>query len=329
MALGTATSQFIDATAASIAKFVGQTAVGGVAAAGLAEAATLEAGTVNPQLQNALTNPATLTTFPSDIPSVNGQLFCMLFQFYRYVRPSILISPTLQPLSAIALPIPNDLVDTNSEVYDQVTSGAAIGAALESFGQGAAAIATAIAAGTTQDVAAGGANTISPGLFQKGLAFAGVTQNPYLSMLFQTPSFKRFRYSWLLLPQNKTEAENLNLILNTLRYNMMPDVSPSAGGTLLTYPSLVLPTILPTGYVMDWKLCVIESMSVNYVVGDQVAFNPLGQPNCIQLTLQILEIELWFRSDIATAFGGNATPSFGVGTPTNSPFGTRPYGSAA
>lgn len=291
----------------------------------------------NPVQQNSYTTN-NLTQFPSDLPRINDQMYCILFQFYQYNRPSILNPPTLNPYGAIALPLPADMVDQSAMSYSEETSGLAVGAALEAFNAGGNSPSVASVLMNLGEAAAGfstgagiqGINNFAtklggdPLAANKALAFAGVAQNPFLSVLFNSPTFKRHVFSWTFIPETPQDVENLNYILNKFRYHSMPDVNTTTGGLLLNYPDMCIPTIVPSGYMYDFKQCVVEGMSINYAPGDTPAFNTKNAPNAVKLTIKLLEIEYWVKSDLL-----NASSDFGNSAASNALFGQAPYGSAA
>jgi hypothetical protein len=114
----------------------------------------------------------------------------------------------------------------------------------------------------------------------------------------------------------------LNYILNKFRYHSMPDVNSTTGGLLLTYPDMCIPKIIPSGYMYDFKQCVIESMVINYAPGDTPALTPKNAPNAVKFTVKLLEIEYWIRSDLQ-----NASVEFGTST-ISTLYGQAKYGSA-
>jgi hypothetical protein len=324
------------------------------AAAGLAAlsvgagAVTILNGVIGNAFNPSLTNPYTansLSLFPNDLPLIDGQLFCILFQFYKYNRPSILVSPTLIPYGGIALPLPADMIDQSALSYSEEQGATAVNAALENFsgasgtnGNVASVIQefsqAAVGVGSVASAAAAqaGVNAISniaalsgdPKAAGKLLQFAGVAQNPFLSVMFNAPTFKRHVFAWTFIPETSQDTEALNFILNKFRYHSMPDVNTSTGGILLNYPDMCIPVITPAGYMYDFKQCVIEGMSINYAPGDTPSFNTKNAPSAVKLTIKLLEIEYWVKSDLLSG-----TADFGSSTATNALFGQAPYGSAA
>jgi len=274
-----------------------------------------------------------LSQFPSDLVQINDQMYCIMFQFYKYNRPSILVPPTLIPYGSIALPLPADMIDNSAQSYSEEASSAAVSAALESIPSNVGSwddvnqLLTSAVAGTEK----AGLNTIGAAATALGdnqttariLQFGGVAQNPFLSVLYNSPTFKRHVFQWTLIPETPQDTEKLNYILNKFRYHSMPDLNSTIGGLLLNYPDMCIPTITPAGYMYDFKQCVIEGMSINYAPGDSPSFNTNQAPNAIKLTIKLLEIEYWIKSDLLTApgFGGAPTANFGGNL--------APYGSAA
>jgi hypothetical protein len=281
---------------------------------GVAEAAT--AGTIIKDLiQGTLDTPPnifnskSLLVFPYNLPSIADQNFCIIFQFYKYNRPSILYPPTLENYGAIALPLPSDLNDSLKLSYDESSrSSPIIGAALENSKNITGAMSniennvTAVAEGALSAVGVAGLqainNQVGSSTVAKILQMAGLAQNPFLSVLFNCPVFKRYTFKWTFIPERESDSIMLRNILDKFRYHSLPDIANTLGGSLLTYPDMVVPKIIPDKYMFDMKQCVIEDVSINYAPGETVAFFPSMAPNAIQLTLNLLEIEFWVKTDL-------------------------------
>jgi len=309
---------------------------------GAAAAAIIAKIPNNPDLQDQTPYSTNiLKTYPSDLPLIktptnpNGEVFCMLLSFYQYQRPSILVAPTLVPYGAIALPIPSSLIDQSRQSFSEETSSPAVGSALENYGGGGiSAIFKNIGLGL-ENVASGGsiggisaaagAAARDPNVINKALAFKGVVQNPFLSMLYNSPTFKRYSFSWTFIPETVQDTETLNYIFNKIRFHSFPDINSTIGGVLLNYPDMVRPTLLPSGYMFDFKQCVVEGVSINYAAGDTPSFTTKNAPSAYQMTLNLIEIEFWTKSDLAIT-NSNFGP-FGGGGVLNSINGFTPYGS--
>ena len=257
--------------------------------------------------------------YPHDIPRSYDQNYCIIFQFYQYDRPSILHKPTLKPLGAICLPLPTDMLDSINVNYNQDRNGPLAGAALENASNmkdAAAKLASGDTSKLLNDLSVG-AKTIVAQLItgnvgaqntNKVLQMAGLAINPFLTVLFDSPNFKRFSFNWTFIPQNKEDSLTLRNILDKFRYHALPGIMPSQGGLLLNYPDMVIPKILPNEYMFDMKQCVVEGVDINYAPGATPAFFAgTNAPNAIRLTVRLLEIEYWVKSDLLS-------PSYHSGT---------------
>jgi hypothetical protein len=129
----------------------------------------------------------------------------------------------------------------------------------------------------------------------------GVAINPWLTVMFKSPSFKQHALEWKLTPSNETESAKLNQIINSFKANMLPDQNGALGGTLLTYPNIVQISVSvnnPEFFTYVFKPAVIESFSVNYTPGSQPSFfGTTKAPTEATLRLGLMEIEYWLSSD--------------------------------
>lgn len=227
------------------------------------------------------------------------------FPFFKYVRPSVVEMPTLPSIGTIVLPIPNELKDSQSLAYTQNETnhvvGQVIGAYMakqfnvDNFKQllENELIYILKKAGDGIGNFFGGKNTGSI-----GLQVAGYAENPYLTMLFRNPVFRRFVMHWLFIPQSKKESDDLNYILNKLKYHALPGIS-QYGNTQYNYPDMCKPILIPSGYQFDFKHCVLENVTIDYVPGNTPAFQASSRaPVAIKLAISLLEIELWTKEDL-------------------------------
>jgi hypothetical protein len=287
-----------------------QVAIGGaLALAGAAKLAFLktpEATSKSKYLGNLM--------FPADLvdPSANRNAY-MAIQFVEYQRRSIFNQPFLSATGGIRLPVPSELRDNTQVSYSPSgptdpaigaaiegglagrngvgSSGSVASAVLGAFGGGAAGAITKATAGLT---AATGMDTA------QALQLGGLAQNPFLTVLFQAPTFKKHSFSWKLAPNNEEESNTVKEIIDTLRSNMLPAMAPNAGGTLLTYPNMAIINLYPDEtFLYRFKPCVIESLDVNFAVGGQPSFfKNTNAPTLVQININFLEIEYWLKEDI-------------------------------
>ncbi len=244
-------------------------------------------------------------TFPNDLESAR---YYVSLKFEKYQRRSIFDTFTTTAIGGIRLPLPGSgsMVDSQSVSYEQVSNkdSPVIGAAIEGYLSGggnaklsaqsaAAAKAVAVGIGQTNNILGNNAG-------EQVLQLGGLAQNPFLTVLFNAPNFKRHRLSWRLAPNNLQETQTLRNIITKIRYHMLPDLAPGSAGSLLTYPDMCMIQFHPDdSYLYKFKPCVVESFSVNYAPGQNPAmFWRSDAPSEITFSIDFLEIEYWLKKDI-------------------------------
>ncbi len=307
---------------------LGQLARGGVL--GAATIATAVAVAANLKNESNLNAFGSSLYHPSDLGSEKYPYY-MSFSFREYQRRSIFDRQFLKDVGMIRLPPPNQLIDAQRVTYDQTGSDIITGAVFENALRGSTSAADAArrftAAGAAGALAAGAAGarfgaggvlgagavgltaigavaaTGDVNQVQQFLQIGGVAQNPFLTMLFKSPTFKQHQFSWTFNPENEQETEIVNNIINKFKYHQLPDISNYSAGTLLSYPDIVLVGLYPSDkYLYKFKPCVIESIAINYAADGQPSyFTATDAPTTIQLQISLIEIELWIRGDIIAA----------------------------
>jgi hypothetical protein len=249
-------------------------------------------------------------TFPSDLIQSNRD-FYVSFKFQQYEKRSIANSPFLRSSGGIRLPLPGNLKDNLSVTYNPDSLGPAAGAGLESIvgespmpeGTIAAAAETAkraaltvasIAEGRALEVAQKELGTIAEAAF----AYSGVAANPYQTILFKNPNFKKHNFSWKLMPRDEYESNKIRDLIRTFQYHMSPGVSRGPG-LFFSYPSMVIVSLFPSSeFLYRFKPCVVETVDVNYAAGSGPSFFKRSQaPSAITLSIQLQEIEYWINDD--------------------------------
>ena len=297
-------------------------AIGGLVMGGAA-AAMIAGATKNPAFIDKAKYQNSDLMFPNDLVSEyssEARQFYITFQFMEYQRRSIFNQPFLNAQGGIRLPIPNQLVDTTSVEYGQESTGAEAGAGIEQGLKGRNTLGGSTdAKGVLSDIAKGGVGAAAGKALQstmdaankagpanQGLQIMGLAQNPFLTMLFKAPKFKQHQFSWKLTPNNQQESNTIRDIILTFKSNMLPAMAPSAGGTLLKYPNMVIISLSPNqDYLYKFKPCVIESLSVNYAsAGTPSFFKRTDAPTDVTISITLLEIEYWLKEDIEDPGGG-------------------------
>ena len=258
--------------------------------------------------QDSVLNPNLV--FPADL--LNTRQFFMSFKFSSYQKPTIYATPILQQVGGVVLPIPNQLAKDTSVTYAAEELGAAVGATLESLlkqkatptsilNGGASQLTTAAGAGITG--AAGEAlQNVAPGVASAISASTGISVNPYLTLLFKSPKFRRYNFSWRLMAKSPDESATIRDIIKTFEYNMLPGIDASSS-VLFKYPNvvnvIVNSNVSQNDYLYKFKTCVVEDFKVNYTPGSTPAFfGDTGAPVALDISVALTEIEMWTREDV-------------------------------
>ncbi len=230
--------------------------------------------------------------FPQDIGNIG---FYMTFLFSEYKRQSAFgpATPPFATSGGIALPMPDMINDTPTVIWDSeslrdkvIAAGGSVASAVPLISKfGASGFGRA-----AMDVAGLEYSILS--------AERGQIINPFLIMLFKSPTYKKFSFSWTLTPRTAAESDALNDIVKTFRKKMLPDVSPGTGNILMDYPNIVKPAFQPKEYMFDFKWCAVEAINVNYTGFGMPAFTTTNAPAAVKLQIDLKEIDLWMRSDL-------------------------------
>lgn len=254
-------------------------------------------------LQKIAVIPKTVETgvmmFPADLtPS-----YRFTMDFYQYSRESLLSIGNLGSVGQITLPIPTNLSDSFNVTYETESVGTALGAGVEGlassgFGAGAADAAKGyVASAALRDSTFGALAS----------AFMGQTANPFMTVLFKSPNYKEYSFSWRLFPRNQLESNRIIDIVNAVKYHMLPSYVGGMGGSVFTYPSLIKCAVFSKGGpIYPFKYGVIKNATFNYAPDGTPSFHKDGRPSAVDLKIDMQEVEYFIRDD---------TP-FGAGAPT-------------
>lgn len=292
----------------------------GSAAAQFADAISVQ-NNYSQQFQESL-------TFPTDLVLTNETPY-ITFKFEIYKKRSIyetVRTETVNQNGTIRLPVPRNLQDSFSVTYNQENLGPGIGAltnavvegspraALEQvpgglalqFGEAALRRAAAAQGGGLLAQAAGLAAEFGGSTFNAVQSISGVTPNPFQTILFKNPNFKKHQFSWSFVPKEQSESEKLRKIIETFQYHMLPGISKTAS-IFFTYPGIVRIFLNPTSkYLYKFKPCVVESFSVNYAPNGPAFYRKTVAPAALSVSITFQEVELWTKNDFLSApIGGN------------------------
>ena len=159
-------------------------------------------------------------------------------------------------------------------------------------GSAAAAKALNAISGTNQT-----ANTIASRL-------SGTILNPNLELLFKGPQLRNFPFSYLFLPREKGEADQVIGIIRTLKENMVPRIESNF---FLKSPNIFkieyLKNSSPHPFLNRIKLCALRSCNVDYApLGTYATFTD-GMPHAIRMTLSFTELDPVYNEDYGESAG--------------------------
>jgi hypothetical protein len=224
------------------------------------------------------------STFPSDLIA-DGRNFYTAIQFVDY-SPSYQINnfgSYYTPNGGIKLPIPLKLNDNMILHWGAV-----------SFMDGLAGGAMQIMQRSNRY---GGAAAGAIGLTaQLGGILSGQALNPLMFLAFQRPEYREFSLSWILAPYNEKESKIVQNIIKECK----KAASPSYGNILMGYPLVALIKMYPDDLFgsLYFKPCIITSVQVTYSGTPTPSFFKNGAPTVIGLTLNLKEMQFWFREEI-------------------------------
>ena len=218
---------------------------------------------------------------------------------------------------SIALYMPDTLGFTNSQgysdvsVFDQLgilgTGLSAISSAVDQSNQqgqnpNSTTNLTAFALQAVRDLSLFGAGNIA-GL---GLAAIGVASNPGLELLYTSPGFRSFRFSFIFYPRSSAEGKQVISIIRKLQFHQAPEIVSRAGGRFLVPPSEFDIEFYYNGHenpnIPKISTCVLETIDVDYapngfaayeIPGENIATRgQTGMPVAIRMDLQFKETQI-------------------------------------
>lgn len=256
----------------------------------------------------SLTFPSTLTTEWRHI---------MHFQRYEYSRADAKSTPTeSRSGSLISLPIPQNLQATYSADWsneslgllgNQVMQGGnAVLNSMKNNGGGMAGLKD-----TLTDFAGGGslgekAKSVLmaagiDGLKDTGAGRAlskitGMAVNPFNAVLYGSPDFRSFDFTYKFIPRNLSEA-------NTLR-GMHPTLDAAFEDNIFKFPDVWRLTIPNDEYLFKFTTCILKNASFDFhAEGTKSYFKGEANiPVSVMVTLSFQEIAILTKEDIESGY---------------------------
>ena len=134
--------------------------------------------------------------------------------------------------------------------------------------------------------------------------------NPNMELLFNGPTLRNFRFSFKMTPRNGEEAEQIKLIIRSLKTNMAPKTTSSTsnkGNFFIKTPN-VFELRYRSGnrdhpFLHKFKQCFLTDVSVNYTADGVYATYEDATPIAMQMDLSFKELEPIYDSDYDSVTG--------------------------
>lgn len=222
----------------------------------------------------------------------------------------------------IALYMPDTLAFTHNQSYDKLSLTGLPAAAIAAGASAADALKKNSGTSAADQVM----NNISPFLANFAanklgdigrFAFAagfGMVQNPQLELLYTSPEFRQFRFDFMFYPRSEREAQEVQSILDRLRFHQAPEVRKESRGFFLVPPSEFDIKFFYNGAenpnIPQISTCVLNSIDIDYapsgsfsayeVPGEiRASKGRTGMPVAIRLTLNFMETEILTKDHFA------------------------------
>jgi len=138
-------------------------------------------------------------------------------------------------------------------------------------------------------------------------AVTQVVKNPMLEVMYKGVALRKFNFSFSLWPRSEQEAEEVQKIIELLRFHQAPEIKQNTGGFFLIPPSEFDISFMYNGKInpnMDKiSTCVLTNISVDYTPKGFHAFESIdsvdnpqlggtGMPVGINLALSFMETQI-------------------------------------
>jgi hypothetical protein len=235
------------------------------------------------------------------------------------------INTTKLTKDAIALYLPDTLTYNHQQSYDQMNVGeggagkaaAAVKSAAEGYQKGdttdagkSVAKSAVLTAGSAAAKAFGSAGQAA------FTAVTGTVVNPMLEMIYKSPNFRTFQFTFNFYPRDEKEALEVQRIIERIKFHQAPELVEDAQGFLIPpsefdikfyYGGQQNPNIPPI------STCVLTSIDVDYAPNGWSAYEVPGEnfpglgrtgmPVAIQINLNFQETSYLTKRDYRNEIG--------------------------
>jgi len=231
------------------------------------------------------------------------------------------IKQTSLTKDAIALYMPDSLLYSQQQAYDQLSLGSSIAGQVLAAGKSTfdqfkqtGKITGEMSSSFAKSAAIGAAAAVAlektGQLGQFVLAQTGQVLNPLLEMVYKSPNFRTFQFDFTFYPRDESEALEVQRIIERFRFHQAPELAQVTRGFLVP-PSEFDIRFYYGGHlnvnIPAVATCVLTSIDINYAPNGFAAYEVPGEnkpnlgrtgmPVAIQLTLQFQELTYLLKSD--------------------------------
>ena len=252
-----------------------------------------------------------LNVLPDTVKKITG-----IGKLTEKVDPNIGIRTIRRITDTVALYMPDTLLFNHSQSYPKIyassTKIAGISAAIDTFKSSSGFL----------DTIGDQLNSVAPfvansylkkyGDFGKVLFAAGTggkTENPMMEILYSSPDFRSFNFEFIMAPRSEKEGEEVQNIINLLKFHQAPELVQNSGGLFLYPPSEFDISFHYNGQVNTnipkISTCVLTSIGTDYAPGgfsayevpetsslrSETTLGGTGMPVAIRLSLGFTETE--------------------------------------
>lgn len=200
---------------------------------------------------------------------------------------------------SIALFMPNQLIHTNINAYEDISLSAIAG----SIGVGALnRIANLIpyAGSLIGSVVSSAGSTIG-----QTSRLLGTPINPRVEILFATTQLRSYVFEVLMAPRNEIESESIKKIVQTLRFHSAPEISGPGGITFIP-PAEFDITFFNKGIenpnIPRINTCVLNRIEADYAPAGVYSTFYNGHPVAVRLSMAFTEVEINHKLRISQGF---------------------------
>jgi hypothetical protein len=150
--------------------------------------------------------------------------------------------------------------------------------------------------------------------------------NPQLEMIYQSPSFRHFRFQFMFYPRSEKEASDVLDIIDLFRYHQAPEIVKSSFGRYLVPPSEFDISFYYNGFenpnIPKISTCVLTDISTDYAPNGFAAYETksstpekggTGMPVAIRLDLTFMETEIVTKQFLKGEYNSNLGSTGGPG----------------